>query len=70
VLSTCQLIRQAKDGGTKDRSAAHSNAIAALDGMSWQAETDVVLLLQLLLLPCPLLAAIKLEPEIEMQSSQ
>jgi len=34
VLSTCQLIRQAKDGGTKDRSAAHSNAIAALDGIT------------------------------------
>ncbi|EDW93210.1 uncharacterized protein Dyak_GE21326 [Drosophila yakuba] len=29
----------------RDRSAAHSNAIAALDGMSWQAETDVVVLL-------------------------
>jgi len=31
--------------GARDRSAAHSNAIAALDGMSWQAETDVVVLL-------------------------
>lgn len=55
-----QMPSHPSEPDSKDRSAAHSNAIAALDGMSWQPETDVVILL-------PLWAAIKLEPEIEMQ---
>lgn len=55
-----QIPSHPSEPDSKDRSAAHSNAIAALDGMSWQPETDVVILL-------PLWAAIKLEPEIEMQ---